>query len=56
MLRLPGSLTLIAQEEKQQQAHNNVSVKCFFVARIGGSQKDRVVWETDGGRLRVDMA
>lgn len=35
--------------EKQQQGPNNVSVKWFW---IGGSQKDRAVWERDGGRSK----
>lgn len=41
--------------EKQQQACNNVSVKCFC-SKDCGSHKDGAVWERDGGHVRVDMA
>lgn len=58
VLRLPGSLTLLAQENNNNR-HTSMSVKCvfFFVAKHGGvSQKGRAVWERDRGRLRVDVA
>lgn len=41
--------------EKQQQARNNVSVKCFC-SKDCGSHKDGAVWESDRGHVRVDMA